>query len=341
MPRMEFEVSVIIPVWNAELFVEKAVKSALEQPEVAEVLLVEDGSTDNSVSVCRRLAEGDQRIKLLRHPNGDNRGAGASRNLGLAKATCEFIAFLDADDYYLPHRFEETVNVFARYPDADGVYEAIGAEFTDGVVQKEFELTGLSKLTTISRTDIAPEKLFKYLVFGERGRGHFHLNGLTLKQSALDKMNSWFNANLRLHQDTEFIYRLAYYCHLFPGENQKEVARRTVHDNNRITRAFLDKESIINSRYLMFRALRNWAEQENVALKVATLFKKRELVFGLRKLRGLRKWNRFIWICMKHSKMLSDGQTRYMIFDDLQNGTMAEFHLAKAIEYMYLRITSR
>ena len=98
-------VSVVIPVYQAAAFVEQAVESALAQPETGEVLLVEDGSGDGSLAECERLAAGDGRVRLLRHPNGENRGAGASRNLGIEQSTCPLVAFLDADDYYLLGRF--------------------------------------------------------------------------------------------------------------------------------------------------------------------------------------------------------------------------------------------
>lgn len=75
------KVSVVIPVYNAAPFVRDAVESALAQPETGEVILVEDGSLDDSLTVCRALAAENDRVKLYRHPNGENCGAGASRFL--------------------------------------------------------------------------------------------------------------------------------------------------------------------------------------------------------------------------------------------------------------------
>ena len=105
-------ISIIIPVYNAERFLEKAVDSALQFSEVKEILLVEDGSPDQSLEVCKKLLIKDKRIKLLQHPDQGNHGAGASRNLGLEKATGDFIAFLDADDYYLINRFDAEKEIF-------------------------------------------------------------------------------------------------------------------------------------------------------------------------------------------------------------------------------------
>jgi cellulose synthase/poly-beta-1,6-N-acetylglucosamine synthase-like glycosyltransferase len=77
----EFAVSVIIPVYNAAPFLQCAVDSALRQPEVKEVVLVDDGSTDGSYAVAERLQESHpDRIKLFAHPDHVNRGPGAARN---------------------------------------------------------------------------------------------------------------------------------------------------------------------------------------------------------------------------------------------------------------------
>lgn len=128
---MDFRVSVIIPVYNAGPFIRQAVESALAQPETAEVVLVEDNSPDDSLAACQKLAREYPQVRLFQHPGGINRGAGPSRNLGIINSTRDFIAFLDADDFYLPGRFTVVRQVFAERPDCDGVYEAVGMHFED------------------------------------------------------------------------------------------------------------------------------------------------------------------------------------------------------------------
>src|SRR5689334_20372935 len=118
---MKFDVSVVIPVYNAAGFIRTAVESALMQSEVKEVILVEDASPDGSLAECEKLVAEYSLLRLYRHPEGANKGAGASRNLGMEKASHEYISFLDADDYFLPDRFKETFSVFQKNPDADGV----------------------------------------------------------------------------------------------------------------------------------------------------------------------------------------------------------------------------
>ena len=92
-------ISVIIPVYNAAAYIEKAVTSALFHNEVKEVVLVNDGSTDDSLAILQKLQQSDARIKIYHHENKVNKGRSASRNLALQKATQPFIAFLDADDF--------------------------------------------------------------------------------------------------------------------------------------------------------------------------------------------------------------------------------------------------
>lgn len=90
------KVSVIIPVYNTELFVEEAIKSVLNQTLTdIEVIVVNDGSTDNSLKVIERLANTDSRIKKITQ---ENQGQSVARNLGLNIAKGEYIYFMDSDD---------------------------------------------------------------------------------------------------------------------------------------------------------------------------------------------------------------------------------------------------
>ena len=124
-----FKVSVIIPVYNAEAYLRKAVESAVNLVEVGEIILIEDRSPDNALVLAKKLEQEFDKVKLFQHPDKKNHGAGASRNLGIEKAACEYIAFLDADDYYLPNRFVKDKLVFETHDNCDGVYSAVGTHF--------------------------------------------------------------------------------------------------------------------------------------------------------------------------------------------------------------------
>ena len=96
--------SVIVPVYNAATTLQKCVGSILDQaPTTAQIILVNDGSTDESPALCDSLAQSDGRVQVLHQPNG---GASAARNAGLAAATGSYLQFVDADDWLNPGLYE-------------------------------------------------------------------------------------------------------------------------------------------------------------------------------------------------------------------------------------------
>ena len=98
-------VSVIIPVRNRETLIQSAIGSVLTQTyPVFEVIVVDDGSTDNTPSMVASLARDDERIHLLRHAS--SRGAQAARNTGIRAAKGQWIAFLDSDDQWFSDSLE-------------------------------------------------------------------------------------------------------------------------------------------------------------------------------------------------------------------------------------------
>ena len=99
------KVSIVVPLYNKAPYVRRALDSIAAQTlSDFEVIVVDDGSTDDGASIVANY--GDSRVRLVRQPNV---GPGAARNAGLAQAQGEFIAFLDADDQWLPTYLEESV----------------------------------------------------------------------------------------------------------------------------------------------------------------------------------------------------------------------------------------
>jgi succinoglycan biosynthesis protein ExoO len=110
-------VSVIIPVYNCEATVERAIASALRQgPEAHEIIVVDDASTDRSPAIVETLAKRDRRVVPIRLPG--NGGVGLARNVGLANATGDWVAVLDADDWFRPERLR-TMLLASKGLDAD------------------------------------------------------------------------------------------------------------------------------------------------------------------------------------------------------------------------------
>lgn len=101
-------VSVIIPAYNAETFLERTLRSVLTQTYLnLQVIVVDDGSQDQTAEIVRRIAQQDERVTLLQQPNA---GVAAARNLGIHHAKGEFIAPIDADDLWYPDNARRQVN---------------------------------------------------------------------------------------------------------------------------------------------------------------------------------------------------------------------------------------
>ena len=95
---MNPKISVIVPIYNAELYLEECIHSVLNQTlRDIELLLIDDGSTDGSFRICEEYSKKDNRVQVFRNKNV---GQGLERNFGVRKAAGEYIAFLDSDDQY-------------------------------------------------------------------------------------------------------------------------------------------------------------------------------------------------------------------------------------------------
>ena len=228
--------SVITPVYNAEKYLRKAVESALVLDEVGEVILVEDASPEQALELALRLEREYEKVKVFQHPDKGNHGAGASRNLGIQKATCDYIAFLDADDYYLPHRFKADREVFSKHADCEGVYSCVGTHFYTQKARQQFFDKGFGYQEQLTLSDkVKPEDLFSVLFNRHQNvSGEFCTDGITLKKQVFKKVG-YFHTDLKLRQDIHLWKRLAGFCRLYAGEIKKPVAMRGIHAENRMT----------------------------------------------------------------------------------------------------------
>lgn len=259
-------ISVIIPVYNAEDFIVKAIDSALKQKEVKEVLIIDDGSSDASLELCLEKAKRCNRVQVFFHKNHGNLGRSASRNLGIVKAKSKYIAFLDADDYYLLNRFVRDVEILELQPKIEGVYNAISAHYYREATLKETEKL---KLTTI-REVVPHHKLFELM--GPMGHlGYFSGIGLTIRKTIFKKCG-YFNENLEVAEDTELWLKMSLVSNLKGGVIDRPVAMRGVHESN----VSFKRNDLYAINYLkMFDSLYHWSKEKKIEqFRVILLWKK-------------------------------------------------------------------
>ena len=117
-------VSCIMIFLNAESFIQEAIESIFAQTDERwELLLVDDGSTDRSTLIARQFAERHpDKVRYVEHERHQNLGMSASRNLGIANARGSYVAFLDADDVWLPNKLQFQTAALEARPEAGMVY---------------------------------------------------------------------------------------------------------------------------------------------------------------------------------------------------------------------------
>lgn len=289
--KKDNHLSVVIPVYNASLYITQAVESALAQAETDEVLLVEDGSQDDSLRTCLELEDKYDKVRVFRHAGGANLGASASRNLGMKNCRCEFIAFLDASDYYLDGRFEKAMEIFAAEPGCEGVYDAIGIQFEDQFGEKSYKSSGLAdiKLTTLTKR-VPAEKLFQRLLAG--GAGHFHMDGLVIRRHLLEKVGYLNGSSYPLFEEIAFILRLAAVGTLLPGSLAYPVGMRRVHAHTVILEPLSDAQKAqerMKMRIATYRWCRRHATKEKRQLVLERMIST-HLAYSSRKRNGVGKY---------------------------------------------------
>lgn len=225
MTSKPVRVSVIIPSYNCSSYLEGAVESALRQTlAVHEVIVVDDGSRDDTEAVATELGRRDPRVKYVHQTNA---GVSAARNSGVARASGDWIALLDADDRWHPLKLELQMQSLALAPDA--AWSLTGCRVIDG---HDAEIPGDPFANTFSvfrQSQVSPLDYFgRWLnrrddlragdltipsfdgdIFEALFLGNVCLpSSALLKRSALEDAGG-FNASLRLAEETEFFHRLS------------------------------------------------------------------------------------------------------------------------------------
>ena len=170
-------ISIVIPAYNAGKYIEKCIQSIINQTyRNFEIIIVNDGSTDNTKAICEKYVKLDNRIKLI---STENRGAGCARNTGIAEAKGKYISFIDSDDYVCSNYYERMCKMIeeekadiveGHYKRVNGYDEKV---FTNTGIKNEY--TNIEKLLVLYGNDeteyinsvIVTNKLYRKYLFNE------------------------------------------------------------------------------------------------------------------------------------------------------------------------------
>lgn len=187
------KISIIVPVYNTEKYIEKCVESLVNQKmEGVEVLLINDGSKDKSPQICDALQAKWPCVKVIHQKN---QGVSAARNQGLQMATGEYIGFVDSDDYVELDMFPKMVDIFEREQEID----LVGCKFFESKA-----LPNLAPVNTLSHMQIIRACCTETM-------GGFVCNKV-FKREIIQKHNIRFNTNIGVLEDYIFCLDYAKYC---------------------------------------------------------------------------------------------------------------------------------
>ena len=189
-------VSIIIPVYNTEIFLDKCIKSVIGQTyNNIEIIIVNDGSTDNSIKIIKKYANNDKRIMLI---NQSNQGVSKARNEGIKKAKGKYILFVDGDDYIEPNAVELSLQRIKEY-NVDVIKFNVNIYDKDGNVEHENYEGYLGTIFTGKKLDYLISKFLD----SESNLHTFAPTLLIKKQKMVE-----FDESLYFMEDTFFYVKL-------------------------------------------------------------------------------------------------------------------------------------
>lgn len=133
------KISIITTSYNYEEYIKETIESVLAQTYTNwEMIIVDDGSKDNSINTIKEYCKKDKRIKLYQHKNAENKGIVESVKLGVEKSTTDWIVFLESDDTICPEYLETKIEVIKKHPDVKFIFNDVNM-FGDKERIKEYQ----------------------------------------------------------------------------------------------------------------------------------------------------------------------------------------------------------
>jgi len=227
MKKKQLLVSVIIPVYNAEKYLSKCIESIINQTyKNIEIILINDGSTDNSSNICDAYISKDNRIKVI---HKQNEGVSTARNLGIEEAKGEYISFVDSDDWLVPDAYERIMHCISKYNVDVVMFEYFVDNYNGNEIHKTYpKLNGLMNREKAIKTTISSvnrfvwSKVFSRKIFGGlKFDTTIHFGEDTLFSAyVIDKANKIYYMSRPLYhyfQSENSATRLAFNPKMFTG----------------------------------------------------------------------------------------------------------------------------
>lgn len=259
---MRKKMSIIIPVYNVEKWLTKCVESVLQQTyENLEIILINDGSTDNSGTICDYYGSKDSRVIVIHNQNS---GLSVTRNIGMKQATGDYIMFLDSDDYILDdnviHKFIEILNK----DKSDFIYSSY-CRFND---EAENAITEILPLN-LSLSDLNQLNGIEALALLIKENSYHHAAYLKIcRRDFLINNKLFFKENI-YHEDSEWTPRLFYCAHKISLYKDNYYMRRmredsimTTKNEKNITKKICDTLMIANELSKFYLQLNQSSERE-------------------------------------------------------------------------------
>jgi glycosyltransferase involved in cell wall biosynthesis len=204
-------VSVVMPVYNAEAYVEMAIRSALaSELRELEVIVVDDGSTDKSAAIVAGIE--DPRVLMVRlRPSGR---PSRPRNVGIARARAPYVAFLDADDLIKPDKLCAAVSALDCHPQAGFAFADFEHIDADGTVIRQSVIAEFTSFRTLANVPIGEN--WRLIPQAELARGLLYGNfigtsGVVLRKQLLTEIGP-FDESIVYSEDRDLWFRLAHRC---------------------------------------------------------------------------------------------------------------------------------
>lgn len=189
-------VSIIVPIYNTEKYLERCLRSIIKQTySNIEIILVDDGSNDSSLDICRKYQDIDERVIVI---SGKNQGVSHARNQGMMHANGEFVYFIDSDDYLMSSAVETMVSSAEKHPNqllVAGYQEVNGSNYDN-------RTWGNCIINNVEANQ---------LVLEESGVGGYLWNKL-FRKSIIDNNNIQFDQKILVWEDALFVLKYLQNC---------------------------------------------------------------------------------------------------------------------------------